>query len=340
MANMKERIIQLEQTRRNGRSSSIGQPLEELARMEEELENLRKEKRTLQRSYPSRADSFQSHSNSYFEYPGIDAIVEHGLLSARPARCRSRSVVSPVLRRRPERIGSQEEYPARGILKNGSDRQGSGDSSRLRDDAAVAGDGRSNQGDDTGSDLFSSEMEDSDTSSSNSMSRLHRSSRSADGSLLGLNRQLTESPTSYSSVASGDDYDDNSNDRHTTDSKGGLTESSGVVTCAQTYVAPYAESYVESRVDNGHSNDASLAGGNGPLIEEREVYQHGGIEGPVRTDTDDEGLYHSAAEDLPVPRQASEKGGCFVYSAVGDLREQRVGHGEDKDDRKAEEQCG
>lgn len=190
MANMKERIIQLEQTRRNGRSSSIGQPLEELARMEEELENLRKEKRTLQRSYPSRADSFQSHSNSYFEYPGIDAIVEHGLLSARPARCRSRSVVSPVLRRRPERIGSQEEYPARGILKNGSDRQGSGDSSRLRDDAAVAGDGRSNQGDDTGSDLFSSEMEDSDTSSSNSMSRLHRSSRSADGSLLGLNRQV------------------------------------------------------------------------------------------------------------------------------------------------------
>jgi len=127
---------------------------------------------------------------STFEYPSIDAIVEHGLRSARPDRSRSRGAVSPTLRRRTERIGSQEGYLAKGILKTGSDRQGSGDSSRRREDAAVAENRKPDQGDDTESELFSSEMDDSDASSSEPISRPQISSSPTEGSFLDLDRKV------------------------------------------------------------------------------------------------------------------------------------------------------
>lgn len=184
--------------------------------------------------------------------------------------------------------------------------------------------------------------------------------------MLTIHSQLTESPTSYSNSASDDDYDDYSDIRHDIDIDRVLSESVAVVTVslaftpyhfpicfpyktspltrttspqAPTYFSPYAESYAESGVNRiGHSSDVPFADGNDNLIDERQSSEHGDGEGPVRADTEDEGLYHSAPEDRPVLRSAIQGDGTDVYPGGGDLREHTDESGEEEEYREGNEE--
>jgi hypothetical protein len=151
---------------------------------------------------PSRSSSGSTyrgpHSRrSTSDHPALDAIVEEGSQASSRARTRvwpsdSRDITSPTLRQQRERTeSSTDDYPAKMILKSGLERQGTGDSLRSGGDDGLDDEQGADLDADSASELFASEMDESESSSAEPYEEgRRRASSSATQSLLGLERRV------------------------------------------------------------------------------------------------------------------------------------------------------
>jgi hypothetical protein len=152
---------------------------------------------------PSRSSSGSTYRGpqsrrSTSDHPALDSIVEEGSQASSRARTRvwpsdSRDITSPSLRQQRERTESSiDDCPAKGILKPGFERQGTGDSLRSGgDDGGLDDEQGADLDADSASELFASEMDESESSAAEPYEEgRRRASSSATQSLLGLERRV------------------------------------------------------------------------------------------------------------------------------------------------------